>query len=390
MMVNAHEPQPDQPFLQGHTAKAGQQMKISAIDTIVLRVPYDSGGPSDAQVWGGRAWETADSLLVRVSTDAGLVGWGEAFGYNVIPATRAAIDQMLTPLFIGRNPLEAQSLMDEAQRKLHIFGRGGPVIYGLSGIDIALWDIAGKAAGKPLHRLLGGSGHTHLECYASLLRYGGDELVARNVTRALGEGFRSIKLHEVDPAAVKAARDAAGPSVDLMNDVNCPWSLDEALAMAEAFGPSELRWLEEPIWPPEDYAALAELRTRIETPIAAGENAATIAQFQHLFQAGAVDIAQPSPAKMGGVTELRKVFELAGRHGVTVVPHTFYDGPAFLAGLHVNAVCSGAPLVEWRFLDLHARLYGAAAVPVDGRIPLPEGPGLGFDPLPAVIERYRA
>jgi L-alanine-DL-glutamate epimerase-like enolase superfamily enzyme len=363
-------------------------MKISRIETIVIRIPYDSGGPSEAEVWGGQAWETADALLVKVTTDEGITGWGEAFGYNVIAATKSAIDQVIAPLFLGKDPRAIEDLMREAQQKLHIFGRAGPVIYGLSGLDIALWDIAGKACGQPVHRLLGGTARTTLDCYASLIRYGTDSLVSRNVHRALDLGFRHIKLHEIELSAVAAARATAGEAIALMNDVNCPWSLQQAICMAEQLRPFNLFWLEEPIWPPEDHAALAQVRARVPTPIAAGENAATLHQFQHLFQAAAVDIAQPSPAKMGGLSELRKVYALASAYNVRVIPHTFYDGPAFLAGLHASAALSSDPLVEWRFFDLHARLYGDNAVPVNGKVDVPGGAGLGFDPDPDVIARY--
>ena len=364
-------------------------MKIDKIETMVLRIPYTSGGPSDTQVWGGKAWQTADVLLVKVSTDTGVTGWGEAFGYNVIPATKVAIDQILAPMCIGRDPLGIETLTQEIQQKLHIFGRSGPIIFGLSGIDIALWDIAGKVAGQPVHQLLGG-GKPELPCYASLIRYTEPKLVAANVERALGEGFRHIKLHEIEVAPTRAARDAAGDDVGLMLDVNCPWTQREALDMAEKLRPLNLRWLEEPVWPPEDHTALAQVRARGGIPVAAGENATTVAQFKHLFDAGAVDFVQPSPAKMGGVSELRKVFTLAAACNVTVMPHSFYDGPAFLAGIHVNAVMGRGSMVEWRYFDLEMRLYGDQGIPRNGSISVPHTPGLGFDPDPEVIRRYRA
>jgi L-alanine-DL-glutamate epimerase-like enolase superfamily enzyme len=150
------------------------------------------------------------------------------------------------------------------------------------------------------------------------------------------------------------------------------------------------RWLEEPVWPPEDYAGLARVRNEGGIPLAAGENAATLHQFQHLFKAQAVDIVQPSPIKMGGVSVLREVFALAAAHDVTVVPHTFYDGPGLLAGLHVVAALAPTPLVEWRYFDLEARLYGDALVPAGGALCVPQGPGLGLEPDAAVIARYRA
>jgi L-alanine-DL-glutamate epimerase-like enolase superfamily enzyme len=363
-------------------------MKIRAIETIELHIPYTSGGSSDTGAWGGKAWQTADVLLVKISTDEGITGWGEAFGYNVIPATRVVVEKILAPMCIGRNPLDIGPLMLELQKKLHIFGRGGPIIYGISGIDIALWDIAGKALGKPVHKLLG-AGRSELPCYASLIRYTDSGLVAENTSRALRQGFRSIKLHEIEVAPVRAAREAAGADVNIMLDVNCPWDLDQALDMAEKLKPYGLYWLEEPVWPPEDNAALVKIRAQGGIPIAAGENAATLAQYRDLLNAGAVDVLQPSPAKMGGITELRRVFELAENYQVKVVPHSFYDGPAFLGALHVNAALGGEGLVEWRFFDLEARLYGDEALPRKGLISIPQGPGLGFDPDAAVIKRFR-
>ncbi|PWT75327.1 MAG: L-alanine-DL-glutamate epimerase [Proteobacteria bacterium] len=364
-------------------------MKIDAIETIVLQIPYTTGGSLDTEAWGGKAWKTADALLVKVTTDDGVIGWGEAFGYNAIPATKAAIDNMIRPMCMGRDPLNIESLMLELQEKLHIFGRGGPVIFGLSGIDIALWDIAGKTAKRPVHQLLGGCRAAELPCYASLIRYTAPKVIAANVERTLAQGFRHVKLHEIEVAPVKAAREAAGDGVDIMLDVNCPWSLREALDMAEKLRPYNLRWLEEPVWPPENYAGLAYIRAKGGIPIASGENAATLQQYQQMLDASAVDFVQPSPTKMGGVSVLHKVFVLAATHDVIVMPHSFYDGPGLLAALHVNAAVGKGSLVEWRYFDLEARLYGNAGVPKNGSIAVPMGPGLGLDPDPAVVQRYR-
>lgn len=365
-------------------------MKITAVDTFVLRIPYSTGGSTQAEAWGGRPWDTADTLLVRVQTEEGVTGWGEAFGYNVIPATRIAIEQMLAPLYLGRDALDPAVIQGEAQRKLHIFGRGGPLIYGMSGLDIALWDIAAKAAGQPLHRLLKPAVQSTLPCYASLIRYAAPETVAANVERATAQGYRHVKLHEIALSAIFAARKAAGDQVEIMLDVNCPWTLDEALATAKRLREMRPYWLEEPVWPPEDNQALATMREQSRIPIAAGENAATLTQFRQMLEAGAVDVLQPSPAKCGGVSELVKIFALADAHGVRVVPHSFYDGPAFLAGLHVNAALGRDPLVEWRFFDIETPILGAAMRPQEGRIAVPQTPGLGIDPDPAVISRYRA
>ncbi|MBL8533276.1 MAG: mandelate racemase/muconate lactonizing enzyme family protein [Betaproteobacteria bacterium] len=363
-------------------------MKIARIETVVLKIPYTTGGSDEASAWGGRPWTTADSLLVRVETDNGIVGWGEAFGYNVIPATQAVIEHVLTPMVVGAQADAIEPLMREAEQKLHIFGRGGPVIYALSGLDIALWDIAGKAAGVPVHRLLGGKAHDTLPCYASLIRYATPQGVAANVQRARNAGFADIKLHEIDVDCIRAARQAAGPQARLMLDVNCPWTLSEALRVARVLREVDPFWLEEPVWPPEDDAALARIRRECGIPIAAGENAATPHQFAQLLRSGAVDILQPSPAKCGGISTLRKVFALADEYNARVVPHTFYDGPGLLAGLHCAAVFQREPFIEWRFFDVEAPVYKGRCMPAGGRISVPDGPGLGADPDPDVLKEF--
>lgn len=363
-------------------------MKITKIETIVVTMPMIIEGNVVPKA-SGAARTSMDTLLVKIETDEGVTGWGEGFGHRIFTATKAALDSFIAPMCIGRDPTQLSALVDELQRNFGGVGRNGPAMYALSAIDIALWDIAGKVARQPLHQLLGG-GKPQLTCYASMIRYTDPKVVAANVERALGQGFRHMKLHEIEVAPTRAARDAAGESVDIMLDVNCPWTLREALDMAQKLRPLNLRWLEEPVWPPEDHSSLAQIRARGGIPIAAGENATTVAQFKHLFDAGAVDFVQPSPAKMGGVSELRKVFTLAAAYNVTVMPHSFYDGPAFLAGVHVNAALGRDSMVEWRFFDLEARLYGNQAIPQNGSIAVPQAPGLGFDPDPEIIRRYRA
>jgi L-alanine-DL-glutamate epimerase-like enolase superfamily enzyme len=365
-------------------------MKIASIETIPLRIPFTTGGQSAGGVWGSKDLQVVDSLVVKVTADNGTVGWGETFGFTAIPAVKLVIDTILAPDVIGRDVTMREKLMFDLQKKFHIFGRSGAFIYGLSAIDIALWDIAGKAANKPIYQLLGGSEATSLATYASLIRYGDPELVRRNVRRAVDSGYKYLKLHEVDVECVRAAREAAGPDIEITLDVNCPWTVREALDMAEKLRPFNLRWLEEPVWPPENYAGLATVRKQGGIPVAAGENASTLMDFQHLLEAGAVDFIQPSPAKMGGITELQKVYALANAHNVTVMVHTFYDGPGLLASVHASAALGGAKsIVEWRYFDLEAQLYGDAIIPKEGRIQVPQGPGLGIEPNPDVIRDYR-
>ena len=170
-------------------------MKITRVETLVLNLPMIIDGATP--MLGGRARTSIDMLLVRVDTDAGVTGWGEAFGHRIFPATRAAIDTLLGPMCVGRDPGQVATINDELQRALHGVGRNGPTMYALSGIDIALWDIAGKVAGLPLYRLLGGSARADLPAYASLLRYGVADAVAHYTRQALARGYRHIKLHEI-------------------------------------------------------------------------------------------------------------------------------------------------------------------------------------------------
>ena len=364
-------------------------MIIANIETLPLRIPFRPGTQAAASAWGDEGLPAADSLLVRVTTDQGLEGWGETFGFRAVSSAQLAIEELIAPLCIGRDATQIGPLMLEVQKKLHVFGRSGPLVYGISAVDIALWDIAGKAAGVPLYRLLGGSGATELPCYASLIRYSDPVLVRANLRRALDSGFRSLKLHEIELPAIRAAREEAGPQVEIMLDVNCPWTLLESRARAEQLKDVQLKWLEEPIWPPENYDGLAQLRRVCGIPIAAGENSSTLMDFERLLDAEAVDFVQPSVAKMGGISELCKVFPIAAVHNTTVMPHCFYDGPGLLAAIHATAAL-GMPdaMIEWRYFDLEAQLYGGALVPVHGHISVPQRPGLGIDPHPEVIREY--
>ncbi|HEX6211869.1 MAG TPA: mandelate racemase/muconate lactonizing enzyme family protein [Methylomirabilota bacterium] len=353
-------------------------MKITRVETLVVNLPMVIDGATP--MLGGRARTSIDMLLVRVDTDAGITGWGEAFGHRIFHATRAAIETLLGPMCVGRDPAQIAALTDDLQRVLHGVGRGGPTMYALSGIDIALWDIAGKVAGLPLYRLLGGSPRADLPAYASLLRYGATPAVAHYTEQALARGYRHLKLHEITVPEVRAAREVAGPDVPIMLDTNCPWTVAEALAMARRLAPLDLHWLEEPVWPPENLAGLAEVRARGGIATAAGENYGTAWEFRRAFDAGALTYAQPSVTKIGGVTEMRRVMTLAEAFGVEVVPHSAYFGPGLLASIHCIAAMPRESLVERFYCDFADNPLGEAIHPRQGRIAVPQGPGLGVDP----------
>jgi L-alanine-DL-glutamate epimerase-like enolase superfamily enzyme len=188
--------------------------------------------------------------------------------------------------------------------------------------------------------------------------------------------------------AVKAARDAIGPDVLLMMDTNCPWTVEESIAMVAALRPFDLHWLEEPVWPPEDHAGLAKVRAA-GVSIAAGENAAGPIEFARAFGLGALDVAQPSVTKIGGISAMLTIMALAKQAGVRVVPHCPYFGPGFIASLHLTAALPADTPVERLFIDLEASPFGDWVDIKDGAMRVPHAPGLGADPDTALIARYR-
>jgi len=362
-------------------------VKITRVEAIPLAIPFRYG--ADAMTLGTGSWKQLDFCLVRVDTDAGVSGWGEAFAYTCRRATVAAVNDMIAPLALGHDATDIAGLSAKIQKQLHIFGRYGITAFALSGLDIALWDLAGKAAGLPLHRLIGGAARTELACYASLLRYAEPRLVAEYSARARSEGFPAIKLHEIAEPAVAAARAALGPGVPLLLDVNCEWRPAEAIEAGRRFAAHDLTWFEEPVFPPEDFRALREIGAACGLPLAAGENFCFATQFQALFEARAVQYAQPSVTKVGGVSEFLKVMALAQTHNVRLAPHSPYFGPGALATLHLLAAYTEPAWFEYFYLWPDAKPYIGMLDPVNGMLAVPQGPGLGADPDPEVVQRYR-
>ena len=362
-------------------------MRITGVSALPVGLPFSHGGPPTG--FGGKVWTTLDHLVVRVDTDEGVTGYGESFGFDVVPATARLLERSVAPFLLGRDPSEHSALLEGVRRALHMYGRQGLLSFALSGVDIALWDIAGKVAGAPLWRLFGGARRERVPAYASLLRYRDPVVVARVTEQALVEGYTRVKLHETGVDEVAAARRAAGPDVQLMLDVNCAWSPEEAVRIAAAMAEYDLHWLEEPTWPPEDFRALAQLRSAIAIPVAAGENLSTPADIERLLEASAVDYLQPSATKLGGLSELRWASALARERGVAVAPHSPYFGPGLLATLHAIAAEPAIESIETFYLQLQPDLFGGRLAVVAGHLTVPEGPGLGLDPDPAVLTRFR-
>jgi len=357
---------------------------IERVETIALRIPYDHWAPKPA--FGGIERTTLDCLLVRVTASNGLVGWGEAF-WGGWQATQAALEQWIAPLALGQN-ISDVAMTARFERALHNFGRSGPYVYAIAGLDIALWDLRGKIAGVPVHALLGGKRRDRVEVYASLLAYGGNvENVKRNTARALERGFRQIKLHEKTTEAVAGSREAAGANIPIMVDTNCAWLPEAAYDAVMAMKPYDPLWVEEPIWPPEDIEALGTLRKATGVPLAAGENATGTLEFVRMAAAG-IDYVQPSAVK-NGITAQWEICHTAEASGATCVPHSPYFGPGYLATLHILAAKEKTVALERFFCDLGHMPYGRTVPIENGAVQIPDMPGLGPDPDEELM-RFRA
>ena len=327
----------------------------------------------------GVGWSTLDTLFVRVVTDEGIEGWGEGFGHACCPATRAVVDTQLAPAVLGEDARDIRGLMTRVAQRLHLFGRNGPHIYALSALDVALWDIAGKAANLPLWRLLGGApvGRSTRLCQpASLQR----PCRSRQGLRACSRTRLPRDQAARDRRAAGRGR-ARGRRARMFRSCSTSTALDASTRRSrwpDRLQPYDLAWLEEPFWPPEHHAGSRPCpprRAACGSP--AGENAAGLFDVRAMLDVNAVDIIQPSVAKIGGITEVMKIAAVAEAAGVRLVPHCAYFGPGFLASLHLAAALAPAAPFERLFVDLEASPYHDLVEVKGGRVTVPDGPGLG-------------
>jgi L-alanine-DL-glutamate epimerase-like enolase superfamily enzyme len=335
-------------------------------------------------------WSDLDFLLVRIESDMGLVGWGEGFGYFCNEAVAAVLKRSIAPLLIDRELTDPAALMEEIQRAMVLQGRHGISTFAQSGVDIALWDLMAKSEQVPLHRLLGDSKERDaVPAYASLLRYADEELVARYAEKALGEGYPELKLHEITLPEIRRCHEVTGGEVPVSIDVNCNWSEPFTREAIPELIERNTSWLEEPVFPPEDFRLLASLRDS-GLPIATGENACTATPFAEMIRLGAGDLLQPSITKVGGVTEFRKVCRLVEGAEARLMPHSPYFGPGYLATLQMAAIEPQFELFEYLYIEPEAWLFADMPLPQNGEIPIADGVGLGADPDPEILERYAA
>jgi L-alanine-DL-glutamate epimerase-like enolase superfamily enzyme len=364
-------------------------MKITNIEAFHIALPYEHGAPKPL-LPTGKLRDKMDGVYLKVETDEGITGWGEAFGFAACPISLHAVKLAIAPIAVGRDANDIASLMRDVRFRTHNMSLNGPVGFALSALDIALWDIKGKIAGQPIWKLLGGDGNRKtIPAYASLIRVREPDLVQRICRRAAMRGYKYIKLHEFTVEAVAAAREAVGPHVGLMLDTNCSWNEEDAFAHARALKPLNLYWLEEPVFPPDDFPALARLRANCGVPIASGENLGNLNDMARMLEAKAVDFVQPDVTKFGGITEMVKAAQLAEKYGVTFEPHSPIHGPGLVATMHLVAALTSHAMCEYYFCDLECTPMGESIAVKNGMVTVPNGPGLGVEIDEDMLRKYQ-
>jgi L-rhamnonate dehydratase len=372
-------------------------MKITDVEAIYVRSPQVKQQCDSGQ----------DALVVRVRTDEGITGIGEvdsspraAQGMIEGPYSHA-ISSGLKHLLIGEDPLETEYLWDKMYRQNIYAGRSGIAIHAMSGIDIALWDIKGKKLGLPIWKLLGGGFRKSIRCYASLLFEPTPEQTGEAARYMRDQGFSAMKFGwgpmgqdaATDSRLVAEARRGLGDKVDLMVDAGLAWDAKTAIQRAHAFSDYDLFWLEEPL-SPDDYAGYRKLAAATETRIAAGEQESGRHTFRRLIEEGDVDVVQVDLTRCGGFTEGMKIASLAADHGKPVANHGFTTYINVAAALHLLNAIPNALIAEYVVQDhegtaLRECLTKQKIRAQDGRLAIPQEPGLGMDLNEAALERLR-
>ena len=397
----------DQPPKAG---KRQEPMKIKKIEAKWIHVPI----PEEQQhVSDFGKIASFDSTLVRVETDCGIVGWGEAKeevgseGNN--SGLTLLINKKFAPLLIGEDPRDIARLWDRMYngvrfhyarsrgRVFPLLGRRGITISAISGIDIALWDILGKSLGAPVWRLLGGRSAERLPAYAS----GGwadAETIGEQLNSYVARGgFPAVKMRVgvMDGAVansvkrVKAAREAIGPEVGLMCDAHGTYSVAAAKRFCRMVEDCDLMWFEEPVTA-DDKHGCAQVRAATSIPIATGESEFTRFDFRELAELRAVDVFQPDLAICGGITEAMRIAAIAAAFNIRLAPHLWTGAPAFAAGMHVAAASPAGFILEYSLGAnplLHELIAERFSVE-NGHIEIPERPGLGITVQENFVREY--
>lgn len=333
-------------------------------------------------------WPSLEIVIVEVETRCGLVGVGECLARRGAAGYARFIADVLAPKLVGRSAHDRRALWGAMRGTLT--GRtGGMLIEAIAGIDIALWDLAGKAAGQPVWRLLGGAGRREVVAYASSLNWGDDARAERELAAALARGFRQVKVKIGKPAEaaisrVRMLRRLAGDKVMLAVDANWIYDADEAMAVGRALADAGYAWFEEPIHP-DDHAGYRHLRRHLPIRLAAGESDFTAGDSASLVEDRTLGLVQPDVARSGGITETWRIAEHAALHHVAYAPHVGWSG-GVCAAASVHLAAAAESFLTFECMVFDNPLRQALTVPVvgdvgvlsaDGTLAVADSPGLG-------------
>ncbi len=369
-------------------------MKITRVEPIHLRLPDVNERCDGSQ----------ETLVVKVHTDAGITGVGEVDSSALV--AKAIIEAPLShkicrglaECVLGQDPFEIDRLIQRMYEGTIFFGRQGAVIQAMSGIEIALWDIFGKATGRPVYQLLGGGFRTKFKAYASIL-FGDSPAETERIGRRLADqGFRAVKFgwgpmgqsEESDLAQVQATRRGIGQELELMVDAGLCWDTATAIRRARQFEPYHLTWLEEPLHP-DNLQGYARLSQQSPIRIAAGEEICDIKEFQQMMDVGGIDVAQVDVTRVGGLARSKRIgWDSYERHRLCV-NHSYKTGINIAASLHFVAAVPNSQYFEYCVEQgaLRQHLTRQRFPVVDGEIGVPTEPGLGIELNEEVVSRYR-
>lgn len=377
-------------------------MKVTKVTCHVLQSKVEKPFVS-ARGW---RYTTRSSCVVEIETDAGITGWGECYGPAAV--NKALIETQYAPRVVGRDPFDVEVVWEDLYNRIKDYGAQGFSITALSGIDIALWDIMGRATGLPIHKLIGGAHRTEIMAYATGLYFiDMDRLVEEAVEEAQGyvaEGFRAIKMKiglgdpALDLKRVRAVREAIGPDVKLAVDANHCFTVPQAIQLGRAMESLDLLWFEEPI-SPEDHDGYALVSQALDMAVAGGENDFTRWGFRDIIAKKAMDIVQPDVCAAGGISEMRKIATLASAFGVECVPHAWGSAIGLAATIQFIAALPDQPpafrpmppMLEFEQTPnpLRDELAREPIRQVRGMVRVPEGPGLGIEVDRDVLMKWK-
>jgi D-galactarolactone cycloisomerase len=362
-------------------------MKITRLTTHLVHCPI----PEEHRVRSGAGLKLArQAAFVEVETDEGLCGIGPcSFGSASVDLfiVRSVIERAIGPMLVGRDPAAIEAIWNEIYYGVvtRVLGHRGMGVAVLSGVDIALWDLKGKLAAVPVYSLLGGPSMDRVRCYGSSIYWSTPEEAAATARDFLDEGFGAVKLKigvdaRQDLDSLAAIREEVGPDVDVMVDANQNYSADLAIRIGRELERHNVLFFEEPI-PIDDVAGHRHVAEALDTRIATGENLYTRWGFLPFIQSRAVDVVQPDASRCGGISEARRIVDLAAAHHAYSAPHTFSDAFTVMANLHVMAATANTIILELdrTYNPLMGALVGEAIRPVDGYLELPTAPGLGLE-----------